>query len=1444
MGINNIPPGGLDNALLMTDGTVMCGNGGSTWYKYTPDSKGSYTNGTWTTLASTTYTRLFFSSQVLPTGNVYVAGGEDGTGTTFAELYNYLANSWSVIPGPSGVHYSDAVSALLPNGNVLQGTTGSATYIYNVATNTITGTSGVGQPAHQQNEACWCRLPSDNILTVDNYSTNSEHYVPANNVWITDGSVPVDVYGYGSELGPLIVLPNGKAFQIGATSNTAIYTPGSTPTAAGSWVADAVIPNSLGAVDAPACMMNNGKILCAVGTTATFGSASNYYEYQYNKDPVDHPGFGTFTQVTGPDGNLTYGTAEFATSMLQLPDGGVFFIGGQGSKFVKIYYPDGTPLQTGQPTLSSATLNSDGSFTLTGIGLAGISAGAAYGDDWQMASNYPIVKVTDGSGNVTFGRTYNWSSTTIQNPNPVRTQFTLPSTFPNGNYTIQVIANGNPSAGVAFTLAGTVTSPVLGLSFTSVTSNSMSFQWNSLAENESAYQVQKSTDGVNFTTILTVGSSTTTYTDNNVSPLGTYYYRVLGVNPVGVGLACPALFAAAPALQALPAPWISQDIGEVGGSGTAGQSSGVYTLVGSGTSLNGTDDQARFAYQGTLGDGSIVARVTTSGASGFAGLAIRNGYGSTSTSVAMGFSAASHVPQLTVRLATGLSSTTASASGSFTSPIWLKLTRAGGLVTGFYSTDGVNWTQQGSTFAVLEETTDSGLIVCSNNNTLLASATFDNVSFIGSAAAVTPPLIDWKLDETSGTTAVDSRNGLNATYTGGVTLGVAGALPSTNTAITLDGSTGYVDGPTLNLNSNTVTLTGWINSAANQPYRTGVIFTRNTTTSIGAGLRIGSANTTPSDNLLGYLWGNNNFSNSTLAVPNNKWTFVALVVQPTQAVIYMMPAGGSLQSQTFAATNPLYPFDTDLFVGQDLGGGAGRVFKGSFDDVQVFNRALTATEIQKIASGAPTTDVTSPTVPQITIPSNVGLVLQSTNGNGTSFEWFQASGPGAASFANFTAASTVAQFSVPGTYLIELTASDGSGMNSLIPVAVNVGAALAGADIGNPGKPGSTSVSNGIYTLVGGGANIGGTSDQFQYAYMPLGSGTQVQARVVSQTPSGALAKAGVMIRNSTAAGAAYAEVHLTDTSGITFSWRSADGVASSNTHVNSIAQPVYVRVSESAGIFSGFYSTDGSTWTQVGGAQLVSLGSSPLVGLVECAANNSLTETGVFDSFAVTPAASNVGPSVAVQSNFTVNATSTSLTGSASDDGLPTGSTLTTLWSQVSGPGTVTFNNPASLTPNATASLNGTYDLRLSATDGQVTTCNDVLVTFSDPFNAWRSTYFTSQQLSNPAISGPTATPAGDGMENLLKYAFGLAPLSPDSGGKFPAGGVSGSNVTITYFRNTTATDLTWQVQQSTDLVHWMPASVSEAILTTNGNVQTVRDSVATNGAAQLFLRLSISMP
>ncbi len=83
--------------LLMTDGTVIChnqhgGNYGTGWDRLTPDIHGSYANGTWDTIASNVNDRLFFSSQVLPNGNVYVAGGEYGAGGTNGEVYSPAKN--------------------------------------------------------------------------------------------------------------------------------------------------------------------------------------------------------------------------------------------------------------------------------------------------------------------------------------------------------------------------------------------------------------------------------------------------------------------------------------------------------------------------------------------------------------------------------------------------------------------------------------------------------------------------------------------------------------------------------------------------------------------------------------------------------------------------------------------------------------------------------------------------------------------------------------------------------------------------------------------------------------------------------------------------------------------------------------------------------------------------------------------------------------------------------------------------------------------------------------------------------------------------------------------------------------------------------------------------------------------------------------------------------
>src|SRR5262249_34835340 len=69
-------------------------------------------------------------------------------------------------------------------------------------------------------------------------------------------------------------------------------------------------------------------------------------------------------------------------------------------------------------------------------------------------------------------------------------------------------------------------------------------------------------------------------------------------------------------------------------------------------------------------------------------------------------------------------------------------------------------------------------------------------------------------------------------------------------------------------------------------------------------------------------------------------------------------------------------------------------------------------------------------------------------------------------------------------------------------------------------------------------------------------------------------------------------------------------------------------------------------------------------------------------------------------------------LSGPASDDGWRAGSTLTTTWSMVSGPGTVTFTNGSALATTATFSAAGSYVLRLTASDTALTSSSDVTIT------------------------------------------------------------------------------------------------------------------------------------
>jgi hypothetical protein len=93
--------------------------------------------------------------------------------------------------------------------------------------------------------------------------------------------------------------------------------------------------------------------------------------------------------------------------------------------------------------------------------------------------------------------------------------------------------------------------------------------------------------------------------------------------------------------------------------------------------------------------------------------------------------------------------------------------------------------------------------------------------------------------------------------------------------------------------------------------------------------------------------------------------------------------------------------------------------------------------------------------------------------------------------------------------------------------------------------------------------------------------------------------------------------------------------------------------------------------------------------------------------------AIANAAPAVSAGADQLITLPDTSiLAGTASDDGLPTGSSLTTTWSRVSGPGSVTFANAGALNTAASFTVEGNYVLRLTATDGTLSATDDLAIT------------------------------------------------------------------------------------------------------------------------------------
>ena len=453
------PFGAGPNAIIqLSDGSVMMqlgsGQPSNEWVKLTPNSSGSYVNGTWTRLAPSLEQRLDFGSQLLKDGRVFVDGGEygaagslDPTTDDTAEIYDPVTNTWTQCPPQPYGAFVDSMSDLLPNGDVLITPVFPSqpgyTTIYHVATNTwsqgpklFRGTSA--------DEQTFVKLADDSLLTIDS-NTTSERYIPSLNKFINDGAVPVPMYDSQTEIGGGMLLADGRVFFVGATGNTALYTPTGT-TAPGTWVAGPTLPvvagAQLGQDDAPIAMLRDGRILIAAGPSGTYNGPTHFYTF--------NPTTNTLSAVTGAP-NIS--DPVFAALFMGLPDNTLLYTTRFSSPSVYVYDPGTTPLAPAKPTISNVAANSDGSYTLTGTLLNGINEGNSYGDDQQQDTNFPIIRLTSGS-NVYYARTYNWSSTGVATGNLAETtRFNLPLGLAAGTYSLTVESNGFPSDPVPFTLS-------------------------------------------------------------------------------------------------------------------------------------------------------------------------------------------------------------------------------------------------------------------------------------------------------------------------------------------------------------------------------------------------------------------------------------------------------------------------------------------------------------------------------------------------------------------------------------------------------------------------------------------------------------------------------------------------------------------------------------------------------------------------------------------------------------------------------------------------------------------------------------------------------------------------------------------------------------------------------------------------------------------------------
>jgi hypothetical protein len=440
------------------------------WWKLTPDVNGNYQHGTWNKVASAPpdYAPLYFASATLPDGRLIVEGGEylfdNPVWTTKGAIYDPVADKWTAVQPPAEFpRIGDASSIVLPDGSFMLTDCCDTTDMAILDPKTLTWTSPIGTgKADMHDEESWAELPDGRILTVDanNFADldRTEVYDPKTQLWTQLGKVPVHIVdtdpnpalNTSHEVGPEILRPDGTVVAIGGTGHNAMY-----DIASDTWTAmPDTPPVGFASTDGAAAMLPNGDIMFAASAKATepdiFGSPTHFYEVHGSTITMLDP-----AASQEPPNSPT--NSSYNNFFLMLPTGEVILSDFSGDLEIYTPAPGVTPAAMPQilgapeligtgpeaPTGSTITLYRGRSYTLPVMRMNGISQGAYYGDDVQVSTDFPLVRVTNtDSGHVAFCRTYDHSNRSIAADEVGTTKLDVPMTAEEGLASLVVIANG------------------------------------------------------------------------------------------------------------------------------------------------------------------------------------------------------------------------------------------------------------------------------------------------------------------------------------------------------------------------------------------------------------------------------------------------------------------------------------------------------------------------------------------------------------------------------------------------------------------------------------------------------------------------------------------------------------------------------------------------------------------------------------------------------------------------------------------------------------------------------------------------------------------------------------------------------------------------------------------------------------------------------------------